>query len=56
VIRLARPDVGAEEAAAVAEVLDSGVLTMGRLEIARLDDDPSFPERGSLLVTTGGGK
>src|SRR5918999_1520627 len=28
--------------------LDSGVLTMGRLEIARLDDDPSFPERGSL--------
>ena len=36
--------------------LDSGVLTMGRLEIARLDDDPSFPERGSLLVTTGGGK
>jgi perosamine synthetase len=29
VIRLARPDVGAEEAAAVAEVLDSGVLTMG---------------------------
>jgi perosamine synthetase len=29
VIRLARPDVGAEEAAAVAEVLDGGVLTMG---------------------------
>jgi perosamine synthetase len=29
VIRLARPDLGAEEAAAVAEVLDSGVLTMG---------------------------
>jgi hypothetical protein len=36
--------------------LASGVLTMGRLEIARLDDDPSFPERGSLVVTTGGGK
>jgi dTDP-4-amino-4,6-dideoxygalactose transaminase len=29
VIRLARPDVGAEEAAAVAEVLESGQLTMG---------------------------
>jgi perosamine synthetase len=29
VIRLARPDVGAEEAAAVAEVLESGLLTMG---------------------------
>jgi dTDP-4-amino-4,6-dideoxygalactose transaminase len=28
-IRLARPDVGAEEAAAVAEVLESGRLTMG---------------------------
>jgi dTDP-4-amino-4,6-dideoxygalactose transaminase len=29
VIRLARPDVGAEEAAAVADVLESGQLTMG---------------------------
>ena len=29
VIRLAWPDVGAEEAAAVAEVLESGQLTMG---------------------------
>ena len=29
VVRLARPDVGAEEAAAVAEVLESGQLTMG---------------------------
>ena len=28
-IRLARPDVGAKEAAAVAEVLESGLLTMG---------------------------
>ena len=28
-IRLARPDVGLEEARAVAEVLDSGYLTMG---------------------------
>jgi perosamine synthetase len=29
VVRLARPDVGAEEAAAVAEVLETGQLTMG---------------------------
>lgn len=36
--------------------LDTGVLAMGRLEIARLDNDPSFPERGVLAVTTGGGK
>jgi perosamine synthetase len=41
VIRLAWPDVGAEEAAAVAEVLESGMLTMGakveelELELAR---------------------
>ncbi|HEY7537041.1 MAG TPA: putative baseplate assembly protein [Gaiellaceae bacterium] len=36
--------------------LDTGVLRMGRLEIARLDGDPSFPERGLLELTMGGGK
>jgi hypothetical protein len=36
--------------------IDSGVLPMGRLEIARLDDDESFPEHGVLVLTTGGGK
>ncbi len=36
--------------------LDTGVLPMGRLEIARLDDDPSFPEHGVLVLTAGGGK
>jgi hypothetical protein len=35
--------------------IDTGVLTMGRLEIARLDDDPNFPERGVLDLTFGGG-
>jgi len=35
--------------------IDSGVLRMGRLEIARLDNDPSFPERGVLSLTFGGG-
>ena len=35
--------------------LDSGVLPMGRLEIARLDNDPSFPEHGVLDLTIGGG-
>ena len=30
--------------------LDEGVLTIGRLEIARLDNDPNFPERGVLDV------
>ncbi|WIM04788.1 MAG: putative baseplate assembly protein [Candidatus Nitricoxidivorans perseverans] len=36
--------------------LDDGVLAVGRLEIARLDNDPNFPERGVLKLTTGGGK
>jgi hypothetical protein len=36
--------------------LDTALLTMGRLEIAQLDDDPSFPERGVLELTLGGGK
>jgi predicted phage baseplate assembly protein len=36
--------------------IDEGVLPMGRLEIARLDNDPNFPERGVLEVKLGGGK
>jgi hypothetical protein len=36
--------------------LEDGALPMDRLEIARLDDDPSFPERGVLTLTAGGGK
>jgi perosamine synthetase len=46
VIRLARPDVGNEEAAAVAEVLESGLLTMGpkvaefEAELARVCERP----------------
>jgi perosamine synthetase len=38
VIRLAWPDVGAEEAAAVAEVLESGMLTMGA-KVGELEDE-----------------
>ena len=36
--------------------LDTGVLEMGRLEVPRLDDDPSFPEHGVLELALGGGK
>jgi hypothetical protein len=36
--------------------LAAGELTMSRLEIARLDNNPTFPDRGILVVTTGGGK
>jgi len=31
----------------------SGKLDIGRLEIARLSNDPNFPERGSFTVTPG---
>jgi len=40
---------GIESAAA----LNSGKLEIGRIEIARLDNDPNFPERGSLTITQG---
>ncbi|WP_431970457.1 putative baseplate assembly protein [Nocardia sp. bgisy134] len=36
--------------------LRTGVIAIDRLEIARLDNDPNFPERGVLALTTGGGK
>jgi len=36
--------------------IDSGVLTIGRLEIARLDNDPNFAERGVLRLTMEGGR
>jgi hypothetical protein len=35
--------------------IDDGVLPMGRLEVARLDNDPDFPERGVLALSYGGG-
>ncbi|GAB4070849.1 putative baseplate assembly protein [Ancylobacter sonchi] len=36
--------------------LDESRLDLGRLEIARLDNDRNFPERGVLRLTIGGGK
>jgi hypothetical protein len=36
--------------------LEDGFLRMGRLEIAQLANDRSFPERGRLVLTAGGGK
>jgi hypothetical protein len=38
------------------DAVGSGVLEMSRLEIARLDADPNFPERGVLTLDLGGGK
>ena len=38
------------------QALDDGVMPMGRLEIARLDNDPNFAERGVFRLTLEGGK
>ena len=36
--------------------LKAGKLTLARLEIARLDNDPNFPERGVLRLNVEDGK
>jgi hypothetical protein len=38
------------------KALDEGKLALGRLEIARLDNDPNFPEHGVFRLQLGGGK
>ncbi|HEX8237098.1 MAG TPA: putative baseplate assembly protein [Abditibacteriaceae bacterium] len=43
-------------AAAFSQALQDGKLLLGRLEIARLDNDRNFPERGVFRLTLGGGK
>lgn len=43
---------GTEDPVSLAE----GFMTLGRLEIPRLDNDPNFPERGVLRLTLFGGK
>ena len=36
--------------------LEDGLLTFDRLEIAQLENDPNFPERGAISIEMGGGK
>jgi hypothetical protein len=36
--------------------LAAGVIPLGHLEIAQLDNNPNFPDRGRIAVTAGGGK
>jgi hypothetical protein len=36
--------------------LDKGVLPLGPLEVARLDNDPDFPEHGRLMLDVRGGR
>jgi predicted phage baseplate assembly protein len=43
-------------AEAPAGEIESGILPLGALEIAQLDNDPSFPEHGALKLTMGGGR
>jgi hypothetical protein len=45
--RMASPDAAS---------LESGVIPIGRLEIAQLANDPNFRERGRLTLEAGGGK
>jgi hypothetical protein len=42
--------------AATASNVAAGRITVGRFEIARLDNDPNFPEHGTLGVTCKGGR
>jgi len=41
---------------AARDAVATGQLDLGRLEIARMDNDPDFPERGKLTLTTLGGR
>ena len=41
---------------ALSRMVDAGELTLHRLEIARLDNDPNFPENGVLRLVMEGGK
>jgi hypothetical protein len=36
--------------------IETGVLKLGPLEIARLDNDPNFPEHGTLTLKMAGGR
>jgi hypothetical protein len=53
-LEIGEPAPGAE--AAKEEVPPRGVLPLGPFEIARLDNDPSFPENGRLTLDMRGGR
>jgi hypothetical protein len=36
--------------------IESGILPLGPLEVAQLENDPSFPEHGKLTLMVGGGR
>lgn len=51
---IGEPPVGVE--APEEEVPPDGVLRLGPLEVAQLDNDPSFPENGRLVLDVRGGR
>ena len=53
ITKFMRQNASDEEAA---ESLKKGKLELGRLEIARLDNDPNFPERGIFNLNMQGGR
>jgi hypothetical protein len=36
--------------------IENGILPLGPLEVARLDNDASFPEKGKFVLVMGGGR
>lgn len=42
--------------APASDEIDSGILAIGPMEVAQLDNDPSFPENGKLELTLRGGR
>ncbi len=38
------------------KAIDEGMLQLERLEVARLDNDPNFPENGAFHLVAEGGK
>jgi hypothetical protein len=45
--RLASPDP---------TTIENGVIPLGRLEIAQLENNPNYRDRGRLTLSAGGGK
>jgi hypothetical protein len=54
VVSVRATQIGRQGSQAVSPAPDQ--LALGRLEIARLDNDPNFPDRGVLRLTMEGGK
>jgi hypothetical protein len=56
--RLERYEIGEPQAgeSAAEELPPHSVLTLGPFQIARLDNDPNFPENGRMVLNLRGGR